>query len=136
MKQLIIFTFISILVLLLGGCRKYPNEPSIKRHHLIGSHYLRNYTLNGIDKTDSIRAEHYFLKIEKSGKYSIEGTFPDEGTWTFSNDKSKVVFRSSNNSSEKCYEILFLNNRTIKVNRKLSGGEIEFYEWGEFPVIA
>ena len=129
-------TFFCIILVLFFGCRKYPNEPSIKRYRLIGNHYLRNYSLNSIDKTDSIRVEKYFLKIEKSGKYTIQGAFPDEGTWSFSNDKNEILFRSSTSSSEKCYELLFLNNRTIKVRRILSGGQLEIYEWGEYPVIA
>ena len=132
----------TIVIMLLAtafvaSCSKYEDGPKIslrtKKARLSNTWKLELYTINGQDKTQeflAIAGQNYRLRIEKDGKYSTEGNFPDQGTWELGEDKDDIRLKSNDpNTEEQSYRILRLKNDETWVKQTQSNGDVWEYHF-------
>jgi hypothetical protein len=102
LKRLTLLLFL-FAVLLMGGCKKYPDGPEFsllpKSWRLAGDWKTTKILENNIDVTarELATVNYESRKIDKNGSFSYElveggSTLSYAGSWSFSSDKTIVYF--------------------------------------------
>jgi hypothetical protein len=127
--KIVMVAFLATAVI--TSCKKYEDGPAFslltKKARLCGDWSIQSITYNGVDQTaayQTIVGADFKLNIEKSGKYTSTGNFPDDGTWKFGEDKDDVYFTSSKaGATEQAFRILRLKSKELWLRSTASNGD-------------
>ncbi|MDI1354736.1 MAG: hypothetical protein PSX36_07450 [bacterium] len=115
------------------SCKKYEDGPAIslrtKKARLQGDWQLESFSINEVDQTAAATTQYgsnFTWDIEKDGGYKMTGTYTDDGTWKFGEDKDDVYFQSSKTGAgEQAYRILRLANKELWLKQVQANGDVK-----------
>lgn len=119
-------TIILSLMILIAGCKKYPDGPAIslisKKERMANTWHLSNYYENGVDRTTDFNNtfQGVYITFDKGGNYhfyyKVYGLveYNENGTWNFTNDdKDFMTNPSTGNGSTATHHILKLKEKEL-----------------------
>ncbi|MBI3234189.1 MAG: hypothetical protein HYZ42_09140 [Bacteroidetes bacterium] len=114
--KLSISFFALALLLVVNGCNKYPDGPSIslrsRTARLANTWKIDNYKLNGNDYTSLMSG--YSETFTSEGGYSYNSTLSDgTGKWAFQNDDTEVRITGTDNQRSVTLMIQKLENKQL-----------------------
>ncbi|MCB0395212.1 MAG: hypothetical protein KDD36_01080 [Flavobacteriales bacterium] len=131
MKRNLLIAFVAVACVL-TACKKYEEGPAFSlrsaKARLSGDWKVASFSIDGVDQTASYLAtigNNFVIDIEKDGKYRVEGSFTDEGSWELGEDGDDVRFKSdAAGSTEDSYRILKLKNKELWLKQTQTNGEV------------
>lgn len=120
----------------LSSCGKYEEGPKFslasKKARLEGTWKFEAYIENGVDKTAQVSSFYagYSVNFTKDGKYTASfGSFSDNGTWEFINDKESIKTLSNMpGSTPDTVNIIRLKSKELWT-KEVSGANTYEYHW-------
>ncbi|MDP2174761.1 MAG: hypothetical protein Q8K70_02510 [Bacteroidota bacterium] len=131
-KLLLLFVFIVFL----SSCT-YEDGPKFslisKKSRAVNIWELDKAYENGVDKTNDYKRffVNYKIEIKKDDSYELSynplniGKFTENGSWTFSDDKSKIIFTPNGTTQNNEWKILRLKNSECWVVQRIDGKDVE-----------
>ena len=110
MKSTISFAILTLILISLFSCKKYPEGPSLsirsKKGRIANKWKIDKWLIGGIDSTMYYAAEGTFIELTKNGKVTATQIQSDgvqtltttfTGEWQFSDDKEKFAWIITDN---------------------------------------
>jgi len=126
----------AFLTLVLFSC-KYEDGPNFsllsKKTRVANIWFLDKVLKNGNDETDAFKTTfvNYKLEIKKDDTYTLTyrllniSETREEGTWKFSDDKSKLILKGNGQTVENTWTILRLKNNSFWSKQKTGNDDYE-----------
>lgn len=133
--NLTIYTIVSLFYL---GCQ-YEDGPNMslrsKKARAVNTWYIDKVYEEGIDKTNDYKNAYvnYTLEIKDDDNYNLSyrpfniGNYSENGTWKFSDDKSKILFTPVNTTQANEFKILRLKNNEAWVSGIVNNKQVEIH---------
>lgn len=131
MKKSLLLLFVLAITFSFFSCKKYDDGPLLslrtKAARMDNTWVIDKAYKDGIDVTSFYPAD-FQITITKDGKWNqIANSIPSQGTWSFSDKKETIVFKTDGASKEEVFTILRLKNDQLWLLQIVVNEEIEIH---------